>query len=140
MAYTDQKFYTRQFVNVKPTTSWGTATASGAGGHDLTNVVELPKFIRRSAITAVRLKVTTIPNAASTALLATLLNGTSVIGTAVLTTAALAGTVDFVITTAANGTLAADTEPTINLTGTSTASAAAAGAYDTFIEFNELFS
>lgn len=138
MSYSDQKFYTNQFVNVANARSFGTATASSTTGAVLSDVVELPKFIKRSVITACRLKVTTIPNAASTALIATLLNGTNAIGTAVLTTAALGATVDFTITTASNGTLTAATEPTISLVGTATASAAANGAYDVFFQFNEL--
>ncbi len=139
MSYSDNKFYTNQFCNQATARTFGTATASGTAGHTLSDVAELPKFINRTALTAMRLKVTTIPNASSTALVATLLNGTSAIGTAVLTTATLGATVDFTITTAANGTLAAGTEPTISLVGTSTASGAACGAYDIFIKSNELF-
>ena len=139
MGYSDAKYTSRQFQLVSDNTSWGTATASSATGHVLSTVVELPSFKRRTAITAVRLKVRTIPNAASTALVAHLLNGTNTAGTVVLTTAALSATADFTLTTA-SCTFAADGEPTISLTGTATASGAANGAYDVFFETQELFS
>lgn len=139
MGYSDAQFNARPLSLVSDNTSWGTATASSATGHVLSTVVELPKFIRRTKINAVRLKVRTIPNAASTALVAHLLNGTNTAGTAVLTTAALSADVNFTLTTA-SCTWAADGEPTISLTGTATASGAANGAYDVFLETQELFS
>ena len=139
MGYSDAKYTSRQFALASDNTSWGTATASGAAGHTLSTVVELPVFKRRTQVTAVRLKVRTIPNAASTALVGILLNGTSTAGTAVLTTAALSANVDFTLTTA-SCTWAVDGEPTISLVGTSTASGAANGAYDVFLETQELFS
>lgn len=139
MGYSDAKYNTRVFKLVSPNTSWGTATAGNSTGHVLSTVVELPKFKRRTAVTAVRLRVRTIPNAASTALIAYLLNGTNTAGSAVLTTAASSADVDFTLTTA-SCTWAADGEPTISLVGTATASGAANGAYDVFFEETELFS
>lgn len=136
MSYSDPQFRVNQFSNMASARSFGTATASGSAGHTLSDVAELPKFIKRSKLSAVRLKVTTIPNAASTGLIARLLNGTDTAGTAVLTTAALGASVDFTMNTSYN-TFTAGAEPTINLVGTSTASGAACGAYDIFFEFVE---
>lgn len=136
MSYSDQRFQTRQFKLGAPSASFGTATAAGAAGHTATDVVELPAFIRKTRITGIRLKVRTIPNAASTALIARAMNGTATIGTAVLTTATLGQVVDFTLSTGTE--LAANAEPTVNLVGTATASGAASGAYDVFFEFNEL--
>ncbi len=137
MSYSDQKYYSRPLLLVADTRSFGTATASGAAGHTLSDVVELPKFIRRTQLGTVRLKVRTIPNAASTALTAIFLNGTNTYGTAVLTTATAGQTIDFTVTTSAYSTFTAGAEPTINLVGTSTASGAACGIYDVFIESQE---
>ncbi len=137
MSYTNPEFQGRVQVLVGDARSFGTATASGAAGHTLSDVTELPKFIRRTAVNAARLKVRTIPNANSTGLIARLMNGTNTAGTAVLTTAALGATVDFTMNKSYN-TFTAGSEPTINLVGTSTASAAACGAYDIFFEQREL--
>lgn len=137
MSYTDPMFHARPQVLVADTRSFGTATASGAAGYTLSDVVELPRFLRRTRLNAVRLKVRVIPNAAATGLIASLLNGTTTVGTAVLTTAALGATIDFTLTSSLS-TFTASTEPTISLVGTSTASGGAAGSYDIFYEQQEL--
>lgn len=141
MSYSDPKYAARSLALVGAAASFGTATASGAAGHTLSDVyTRLPKFKRRTKITAVRFNCTTIPNASSTGLIASLNNGTNVIGTAVLTTATAGQVLDLTITSEANSIVAADTEPTFSLVGTSTASAAACGAYDIWFETQELFS
>lgn len=139
MSYTDSKYYTRPQILVGDNRSFGTATASGAAGFTLSTLTELPKFIKRTQINTVRLKVRTAPNAAATGLIATFLNGTNVYGTAVLTTATAGQTVDFTVTTGSNGTFAAAAQPTISLVGTSTASGGTAGAYDIFFEAREMY-
>lgn len=137
MSYSDPKFYSRAYVLVKDRVSLGTATASGSAGYTLSDVVELPKFPRRTVVNKIRLKCTTIPNAASTGLTARFMNGTDTAGTAVLTTATVGQSIDFTMNTSYN-TFTADAEPTMNLVGTSTASGAAAGAFDIFFEQQEL--
>lgn len=136
MAYSDSKFYTRVLVPVRfAATSTLTATASG---HVVTNTdqVELPKFIRRTKISAVRVKPTTAP-VASTVKLA-FLNGTNTF--AVATLGAAGTSVDATVTDS-NATLAADTEPTVTVIGTGTASAAqVAGVFDIYFEQMEQFS
>lgn len=140
MSYSDARFDSRTLVSGGFATSFGTATASSATGHDLSDVAAtLPKFKRRGKITAWRLRCTTIPDAGSTAVKAHLMNGTTTIGTAVLTTATADQWLDGSVT-AANSTFTADTQLTINLTGTATASADANGAYDIWFEVQELYS
>lgn len=139
MSYTDQKYYVRPMQLVGDTRSFGTATASGAAGFTLSTLTELPKFIKRTAINQIRLKVRTAPNAAATGVITTLLNGTNVVGTAVLTTATAGQTVDFVITTSSNGTFTSGGQPTLSLVGTSTASGGVAGTYDIFMELREVY-
>ena len=139
MAYTDAKFNVRQITRVLGAASFGTATASSATGADTTPAVYLPKFFRRTQVLGVRMTVTTIPDAGSTALKANFLNGTSTFATVTLTTATagqvLSGTV-----TAANAVFAADGQPTLTVTGTSTASGDAQGSYNVDFEVQELFS
>lgn len=139
MGYADQRYWTLKEVSGGFGVSFGTATASSATGHNLSDVAaSLPKFQKRTDVLGVRLRVTVIPNAASTNLVAQFMNGTNTLGTAVLTTATADQFVDFTITNAANGTFADDAQPTINLTGTATASAAANGSYDIWMEVKEL--
>lgn len=140
MGYSDQQFYTRRWVLRAPAESFGTSTASSTAGHDLSDVCIIPNFKRRTAVSAVRLVCTTIPDAGSTALVAHVMNGTDTFGTVVLTTAAVGSENDVTVTTAANGTYAAAGEMTINLTGTSTASGDANGSYDVFVEECEKYT
>jgi hypothetical protein len=140
MSYSDQKFYTRSQHLVASALSFGTATASGAAGHTFSDLApRVPKFKRRTKITAVKFAVSTIPDVDSSGLIAILKAGTATFGTAVLTDAALNATVEATITSEANSIFAADgAEPTIGLVGTSTASGAACGAYDIWFETQEL--
>lgn len=141
MSYSDPKFYARPLVLVGDNRSFGTATASGAAGHTLSTLTELPKFIRRTAVNGIRLKVRTIPNAASTGVIVAALNGTNTFGTAVVTTATAGQSVDFtLVNTASNyNTFTAGGQPSFSMVGTSTASGAACGAYDIFFEDQELY-
>ena len=138
MGYSNSEFQVRVDVREGSAVSFGTATASGAVAS--TDVANMKKFKRRTKVNSIRLHVTTIPNAASTALVASFLNGTNTFGTAVLTTAALDAYVDVTITTASNAIFAAADEMKINVSGTATASAAALGAYDIWIEQQEQFA
>lgn len=140
MSYTDQKYYGRPQILVGDNRSFGTATASGAAGFTLSTLTELPKFIKRTQLNTVRLKVRTAPNAAATGLIAIFLNGTNTHGTAVLTTATAGQTVDFTnVNSGSYGTFTSGAQPTLNLVGTSTASGGTAGAYDIFFEAREMY-
>jgi hypothetical protein len=135
MAYSDQKFYTRQYGAVAFAADLGTATGATINKAD---AAQLPKFKRRTEITAIRLRCTTIPNAAATSLKLSFLNGTNTFGTAIVTTATADQWVDGVITSAANAKIAADGEPTVTVTGTATASGDSLGDFDIYFERNEL--
>jgi len=141
MSYTDGKYYARPLILVGDNRSFGTATASGAAGFTLSTITELPKFTRRTQINYVRVKVRTAPNAGATGLIARFMNGTTTHGTLVLTTATAGQSLDFTVTGAASNSniFAAESQPTINLVGTSTASGGTAGAYDIFLEERELY-
>jgi len=139
MAYPDQKYYSRPLQLLAQAASFGTSTAGDTVGHDLTDVYAgLPKFIRKSQIKALRVRCTVIPDAGSTALVAHFLNGTDTMGTITLTTATADQFFDVTLT-AANTIFAADGQPTIKTTGTSTASGDAQGSYDIWAEIQELF-
>lgn len=139
MGYSDPKFYARELNLVAVAASFGTATANSATGANATAVAALPKFFRKTTVNKVRLRCTVIPNASSTALVASFVNGTNTFATVTLTTATVGQFLDGVVT-ASNATIAADAAPTINLTGTATASAAANGSYDVLFETQESFA
>jgi len=139
MSYSDSKYASRSVVRVAEAQSFGTATASSATGANITPVLYLPKFFRRTKVGGVRMTVTTIPDAGSTALVASFLNGTSTFATVTLTTATLNQVLDGAVTVA-NATFAADVQPSVVVTGTATASADAQGSYHIDFELQELFS
>lgn len=136
MSYSDGKFYSRPLVLVGDNRSFGTATASGAAGFTLSTITELPKFNNRCTVNLIRLKVRTAPNAAATGLQAIVLNGTDTANVAVLTGGTAGQSIDFT-TVSAYSTYGSNTQPTIKLIGTSTASGGTAGAYDIFMEIQE---
>lgn len=137
MGYSDQKFYARHPRTAALAASFGTATAAGAAGFTAATVTPLPKLFRRTIINKVRLRCTSAPNAVATALVGQFLNGTDTFATVVLTTATVGQFLDAVIAPLFN-TLALDATPTMNRTGTATASGDAAGAYDIIFEEQEL--
>lgn len=139
MSYSDGKFQASVPGILSPVNTWGTATASGAVGHDTTAVIGLPKYFKATKITDIKMRCTVIPNAASTTVKANFLNGTNTFATVTLTTATAGQVLDATMT-ASNGSFAADAGPTVNLVGTSTASAAASGSWEVFAETQELFS
>ena len=139
MSYSDQKFYARVYAKVQQACSFGTTTASSATGADTTPTCYLPQFDRRTKLNAVKMTVTVIPDAGSTALKAHFLNGTDTFSVVTLTTATAGQVLTGVMDTSYN-TFAADSAPTVKVTGTSTASADAQGAYDIYFEQQELFS
>jgi hypothetical protein len=140
MSYSDPKYATRQFNLVAQAQSWGTTTAAGTAAIALTGVAaRLPKFVKRTKLNAFQLQCSTIPNAASTALTGLLMNGTNTVGTVVLTTATAGQVLTGVVTSTANAVYAADAQVTFNLIGTATASGSANGAYDVWLETQELF-
>ena len=129
--YTDPTMLAEHFVTLQPATAFGTATAASATGANKTNVGSMAKIPQRYTVKKLRLKCTVIPNAAATALVANFLNGTSTFATAVLTTATAGQWIDATIT-AANATIEDDIVPTINTTGTATASADVLGTYEIY--------
>lgn len=140
MGYTDQKFYTRQFSKVDEiavTTS--TLTASG---HVVTstNVGDLPKFIKRTKVNAIRVEIKTAPVNQPTVSLV-FLNGTSTVGNAAVGTNTAGVFIDATMT-AANQIMAADAELGVNIVSTGTASDAAEtnGTYDVYLEKLEQYS
>lgn len=141
--YSDQKFYSRAIVPQGFALSFGTNTAAGTASNTLSDVTVLKQVTRRCQVNKIKFRCTTIPNANATAVVAQVKNGTSVFGTVVLTTATASAGGQYlngVITNAANAVLAADTEPTIDITGTFTASGGAVGAYDIDFEIQELYT
>lgn len=142
MSYSNSRFDVRYIQPVALARSLGTATASGDDDFDLSgadSLVKCPKFWRRSVVNKARMIVTTIPSDAAVALQAHFLNGTDTFGVVTLTTATLGQVFDVTLDTAYN-TFTASAQPTIKTTGTSTASADAAGSYNVFFEVQELFS
>jgi len=136
--YTDPSLQVVHFDQVQPATSFGTATAASAVGCDFTGVGALPKFTKRLKVSKVRFKCTVIPDSGSTAVKAHLLNGTNTFAVVTLTTATAGQWLDGTVTSA-NATIDADVVPTINTTGTATASADAMGTYEVYFEYKFAF-
>jgi hypothetical protein len=135
--YSDQKFY----VNVPITlcnASWGTATASGALGNVLDVTAYIPQFMQKTKVNKVQLVCTVIPDATTTVLVASFMNGTDTMGTAVLTTATAEQV--FITTISTNNTFTASSAVSIKLTGTTTDSDTANGSWVLGVEAQELFS
>ena len=140
MGYSDQKFYTRRQIPAGFGVALGTATAAGTASNTLTDIVAtLPKFERRSKVLAIRLRNTVAVDADSTLQILQFANGTDVFATVNVTD----GTADqffdaTMVETNGIDTFAADGKPTVNLTGTATASAAVLGTFDIWFEVQEL--
>lgn len=139
MSYSDPKFYSRYFCEMKEASSFGTATASATNGINEASVVVLPAFPRRTKLLNVKLICTVIPDTGSTNVVAHVMNGTATAGTITLTTAT-AGQVLSATMTEANSTFTSGATPVIKLTGTATASADANGSYAVYFECQELYS
>lgn len=139
MSYSNQMYDARSQVMVAHALSFGTTTASSTIGADTTPTLYLPKFERRTKVNQVRMTVTTIPDAGSTALKANFLNGTDTFATVALTTATAGQVLDGTVSATYN-TFTADAQPTLTVTGTSTASGDAQGSYHIYFETQELFS
>ena len=137
MAYDDQKYYTRQPNLWGQAVDFGTAPATAVAVTDA--VKQLPKVFRKTKVNKIRLRCTTIPNAAATALKVSFLNGTSTFGTAVVTTATVDQSIDATITEA-NAVLDADSQPTVSISGTATASGDSLGDFDIWAETQEVFA
>ncbi len=139
MAYNDPRFDARTMVPVGFDLDFGTATGAGTASNSLADVAAgLPEFIRRTRVSAFKFRCTSLVNAASTDVIAYLMNGTTTVGSVTITTAAaddwLTGAV-----TAANAVFAVGDEPTVTVIGTHTASAAVLGDFDIWFEQQELF-
>jgi len=121
--------------------SFGTTTASATDGANTTPTCQLPPFVRRSAITAIRMIPTVIPDTGSVAVKAHFLNGTDTFGVVTLTTASVGKVLEGTIDTSYNTFTGTDSAgiPTVKVTGTATASGDAQGSYDIYFEVQELF-
>jgi hypothetical protein len=86
-----------------------------------TGVLALPQFIKRSKVNAVNVRVDTIPVAGNAGTTLNFLNGTSTFATAAIGTASAGSTVAATIVPA-NATVAAGSQPTVNVVTTATVS------------------
>ncbi len=139
MAYNHPRFDARSMVPVGFTLNLGTSTGAGTASNSRADLVAtLPEFIRRTQVTAFKMRNITATNGSATDVIAYLMNGTTTAGQITLTTATsdqwLTGTM-----TVANAVFAADVQPTITVIGTATASAGSLGDYDIWFEQRELF-
>lgn len=138
--YADPQFQVEQLIPVAFAVSFGTATASAATGiNEADCVPSMPKFIQRTQVKNIRLRCTVIPDAGSTAVKASFMNGTATFGTAILTTATADQFIDATITSVANSVFADDGQVVVKLTGTATASADANGTYDVWMVVQNLY-
>lgn len=138
MSYSQDKFNDRALHLKVAAHSFGTATGTSVATTAV--AAKTPIYIRRTEVTGGKFFCTTIPNAAATALILHVMNGTDTVGTCVLTTATASQNLPLVITTQSNATFAAGVGPTYKITGTATASADALGAYDISLEEGERFA
>jgi hypothetical protein len=136
MSYSDPKYNIRVQVPARFTsTTTLTATAS-AQVVTVADAVEMPAFIRRTAVTKVHVK--TITAGVTTTNKLNFLNGTN---TMVTIAAGTAGESVTGAPTGATGTFAAGGESTVTVVGTATASANQShGTYDIWYEQGELYS
>jgi hypothetical protein len=141
MSYSDPKYDARVMVPVVLGSAVGTLTFT-ASAHAKTNsaVYRLPKFLKRTKVNAVRVKVGTAPVAGVVSSKLIFKNGTNTFAVATIGTNTAGSTVDATMTST-NAVLAADTEPTVDLLGTGTASeTGVAGTFDIYFETQEQFS
>lgn len=100
----------------------------------------LPKFVRRTQVSAIRLRCTEIPNALATGLVASFLNGTNTFATVVLTTATADQFLDATVVTDDDVNIfAKDVQPTVNVAGTATGASDSLGDFDIWFEIEEKF-
>ena len=137
--YSDPQFRVEVFMPFAFAASLGTATASATNGILGADVVPMPKFVQRSQVKNIRMRCTVIPDAGSTAVKVSFLNGTNTFGTAVITTATADQWIDATITSAAHAVFADDGEIKVNVSGTATASADANGSFDFWVNYRNLF-
>lgn len=160
MGYSDQKFYAN---NVYEAGIGAVATCTASGSNNLTTVFRLPKFSPKTKVTKFRVEVATAPAVGITGTLFTLLNGTATLAVATLGTNTVAGNgvygnisglavgqIDLtqtittatlpngqtVVTTTRNAAvdIPAETELTIAVIATGTASGNSIGAFDVYVQ------
>ncbi len=146
--YADQMFYSRSLV---PVAANSTALLTNAGATNVGAVyppvvagnLQLPTFIRRTAITGVQVSCTVIPAAGLTGEVISFLNGTNTFASAVFnagTANATAGQLATVTLTTANATFAAGGAPTGTVVCTLTGTGSSYGAFSVWFEQQELYS
>lgn len=138
MGYSFAKYWTRTLVPVRfGATGTFTATASAQAG-TVTAIASLPQYTRRTEITGGNVVIATAPVLTGASL--AFKNGTSTFATATIGTNT-AGVVVALSMTVANEIFASGGKPTVDLIGTSTASAAqVGGVYDVYFETVERYS
>lgn len=164
MGYSDQKFYARYSADAVISQVTGTATASSTANNATTANV-LPAFRRKTKINNLSVIVKTAGKASTTLALA-FLNGTVVFATVPTGTATAGSVLNGTLTNTAStsvstftntlpnggtqvGTITTTTDysvfalgssPTVNVTGTATASADTVGSHEVYWEEQEQFS
>lgn len=138
MSYSDQKYYARGLELVADSgVATGTFTASGSCNQ--TTQFVLPKFNRRSLVTAVSVLTKTAAVVGATGpLTLNFLNGTSTFAVCTVGTGTAGSVV--VATPTANNTFTASGGPSVTVLGTSTASGGTLGTYEVFFEVQELYA
>lgn len=137
-SYAAPNFNVRTFIPAGFAVDFGLSGATTVAATDV--AATLPKFKRRTEISAIRLRCTTIPNAAATNLVVSFLNGTSTFATATVTAATADSFIDAtVVTTGDVNVIAKDVQPTVSVSGTATATNDSLGDYDVWFEVEEKF-
>lgn len=88
MGFSDQKFYSQEIVNVG---LGAVATCTASGSNNLTTVLRAPTFVNKRKLTRFRVEVVTAPAANISGVLFAVRNGTSTLAVATLGTNTVAG-------------------------------------------------
>lgn len=137
-SYAAPNFNVRSFVPVGFGVDLGVSGGTTVAVTD--RAASLPKFKRRTEVSAIRMRCTAIPNAEATNLVVSFLNGTSTFATATITAASADAFVDAtVVTTGDVNVFAKDVQPTVNVAGTATGASDSLGDFDIWFEVEEKF-
>lgn len=137
-SYASPNFNVRTFIPAGFAVDLGVSGATTIAATD--RAATLPKFKRRTEISAIRLRCTTIPNANATNLVVSFLNGTDTFATATVTGASADDFIDAtVVTTGDVNVIAKDVQPTVSVAGTATGASDSLGDYDIWFEVEEKF-
>jgi len=149
MGYSDQKYFSKEFIRVGNAVAFGTATASGTSTLATPAAVYMPQFERITQLIGIEAVAATAPNSKQGGLIQ-VLNGTNTIITATYTSTTSQGNIvygSYTGTYTATGTATADktgatpanvfqigAAPTVQLVlNTATASADVTGTWDLYL-------